>query len=121
MTHTILTAAALAFALLSASPLYAAIPADIQEAAEQGDATTQADLGWRYGTGEGVKQDDVEAIKWYRKAADQGDANAQFNLGVMYYDGKGVKQDNAEAIKWFQKAADQGDTDALALLQKLKQ
>ena len=34
--------------------------------------------------GQGVPQDDAEAIKWYRMAAEQGDAGAQFNLGIRY-------------------------------------
>jgi TPR repeat protein len=33
-----------------------------------------------YDNGEGVLQDYVEAVKWYRLTADQGDANAQANL-----------------------------------------
>jgi TPR repeat protein len=37
-----------------------------------------------YDNGEGVLQDDKEAIKWYQKAAEQGHASAQFSLGVMY-------------------------------------
>ncbi|WP_314879189.1 tetratricopeptide repeat protein, partial [Haemophilus parahaemolyticus] len=61
--------------------------------AEQGDASTQFNLGVMYAKGRGVKQDDVEAVKWYRQAAEQGDAEAQFNLGVMYAKGRGVKQD----------------------------
>jgi len=40
-----------------------------------------------YANGYGVIEDDVEAVKWYRKAADQGDATAQYNLGVMYKNG----------------------------------
>ena len=34
--------------------------------------------------GRALRQDDKEAVKWYRKAAEQGDADAQYNLGVMY-------------------------------------
>jgi TPR repeat protein len=30
-----------------------------------------------YATGQGVPQDHVEAVKWYRKAAEQGYAKAQ--------------------------------------------
>jgi TPR repeat protein len=61
-----------------------------------------------YANGKGVKQDDAEAVRWYRKAAEQGNAKAQFNLGVMYDLGKGVKQDDAEAVKWYRKAAFSG-------------
>jgi TPR repeat protein len=62
-----------------------------------------------YQNGEGVSQDYVEAMKWYRLAADQGYAKAQYKLGVMYQNGEGVSQDYAEAMKWYRLAADQGD------------
>lgn len=45
--------------------------------AEQGDARAQANLGYMYSHGQGVLQDYVEAVRWYRKAADQGDATGQ--------------------------------------------
>ena len=38
---------------------------------------------WMYENGEGVKQDDREAAKWYRKAAEQGNADAQKALEQM--------------------------------------
>jgi uncharacterized protein len=38
--------------------------------------------------GQGVPQDDAQAVAWYRKAAEQGYAAAQVNLGVMYANGK---------------------------------
>jgi TPR repeat protein len=80
--------------------------------AEQGNATAQYNLGFMYNNGEGVPQDDAEAVKWYRLAAEQGNAGAQKNLGVMYQIGKGVPQDDAEAVKWYRLAAEQGDADA---------
>ena len=76
--------------------------------AEQGDAKAQFNLGLMYGNGRGVKQDDFEAVKWYRKAAEQGDADAQVNLGSAYSAGRGVKQDDFKAVKWFKKAAENG-------------
>lgn len=39
---------------------------------EQGQAEGQSNLGILYDLGQGVKQDYVEAAKWYRKAAEQG-------------------------------------------------
>ena len=76
--------------------------------AEQGDASTQFNLGVMYAKGRGVKQDDVEAVKWYRQAEEQGYVKAQFNLGLMYENGRGVKQDYFEAVKWYRQAAEQG-------------
>ena len=52
---------------------------DFQEtlqAAEQGNAQAQFNLGWMYANGEGVRQDPVQAVQWYRKAAEQGLGNA---------------------------------------------
>ena len=65
-----------------------------------------------YADGEGVPEDDAEAVRWYRLAADQGLANAQYNLGVMYADGEGVPEDDAEAVRWYRLAADQGLANA---------
>ncbi|WP_314342962.1 tetratricopeptide repeat protein [Haemophilus parahaemolyticus] len=76
--------------------------------AEQGDAKAQFNLGNMYLNGRGVKQDDFEAVKWYRKAAEQGDAEAQANLGSAYTAGRGVRQDDTEAVKWVTKAAENG-------------
>jgi uncharacterized protein len=47
------------------------------QAAEQGDATSQYSLGRLYHLGQGVSQDYVQAVAWYRKAAEQGDENAR--------------------------------------------
>jgi TPR repeat protein len=82
------------------------------KAAEQGDAAAQWSLGYRYDHGEGVTQNDAEAVKWYRKAAEQGNTYAQCNLGISYADGKGVAKNEAEAVKWLRKAAEQGYNDA---------
>ena len=56
-----------------------------------------------------MKQDLVEAVKWYRLAADQGQCLMHnTDLGVCYYNGYGVKKDFAEAVKWYRLAAEQG-------------
>ncbi len=41
-----------------------------KEAAEQGKAEAQFDLGWMYQKGEDVPQDNATAVKWYRRAAE---------------------------------------------------
>jgi hypothetical protein len=60
--------------------------------AEQGNAFAQADLGLMYAQGQGVAQDDAQALVWLNKAADKGFAPAQFSLGWMYRNGHGVAQ-----------------------------
>ena len=77
--------------------------------AEKGDVTAQLQLGFKYANGEGVPENDAEAVRWYRLAADQGDARGQYALGFMYDYGEGVAQDLAEAVKWYRLAAEQGD------------
>ena len=77
-------------------------------AAEAGDADAQYSLGLSYQDGDGVRQDDVEAVRWFRLAASQGHAVAQHNLGLAYANGTGVLKDDADAVQWFRRAADQG-------------
>ena len=66
-----------------------------------------------YANGEGVPENDVEAVKWYRKAAEQGDAGAQSNLGSMYAKGDGVAEDKLNAYVWWSVAKAQGDPSAI--------
>ena len=65
-----------------------------------------------YDTGEGVPQDDAEAVRWYRLGAEQGNVSAQNNLGVMYVNGKGVPQDFVYAHLWWNLAAANGNETA---------
>ena len=87
-------------------------PTETRRLAEQGDADAQFNLGVMYANGEGVPQDDAEAVRWYRLSADQGNAFAQYDLGVMYAIGLGVPQDDAEARALYRLAADQGYASA---------
>ena len=80
--------------------------------AEQGDANAQYNLGNMYIYGNGVPENDVEAVKWHRLAAAQGHAGAQFNLGIHHTNGKGVAQNHMEAVKWYRLAAAQGLANA---------
>ena len=68
--------------------------------AESGDKIEQNNLGVMYTNGEGVPEDDKQAVQWYRKSAEQGYADAQFNLGTRYSHGEGVPEDDNEAFKW---------------------
>jgi uncharacterized protein len=69
-----------------------------------------------YDQGQGVAQNDAEAMKWYRLAADQGLAVAQFGLAAHYASGEGVPQNDAEVMKWLRLAADQGYDSAQFIL-----
>ena len=78
--------------------------------AERGSASAQFSLGVIYATGDGVPEDDAEAVRWLRLAAEQGHSIAQSNLGVMYGDDDGIPEDDVEAVRWYRLAAEQGNS-----------
>jgi TPR repeat protein len=81
---------------------------DLAAAALAGDAEAQFDLAVAYDYGDGVRKDDGEAARWYRRAAEQGHPSAQNDLGYLYETGEGVGPDMAEAVRWYRRAAGQG-------------
>lgn len=81
--------------------------------AEDGNALAQFNLGVMYRQGQGVAQDDKEAVAWWSKAAEQGHVEAQDNLGLRYARGQGVTQDWVQADKWFTIAAASGNETAM--------
>jgi TPR repeat protein len=50
--------------------------------------------------GNGVKKNEAEAVKWFRKAAEQGHVASQNLLALRYHNGDGTKKDYTEAVKW---------------------
>ena len=69
-----------------------------------------------YDNGEGIPENDAEAVKWYRKAADQGYAKAQYNLGVMYCSGDGVPENDVKFMIYAKKS---GNEEYQRVLNKL--
>ena len=92
---------------------------ELEELASAGDKHAQLDLGSRYTHGQGVRQDDNEAVWWYKLAADQGLAEAQSQLGWCYEHGRGVLQNYTAAATWYRQGADQGLAAAQARLGNL--
>ncbi len=81
---------------------------DLRTWAERGDADAQFELGLRMITGEGVKKNEAEGVKFIEQAAKQKHLRAQFVLGSLYEEGAGVKKDEAKSVEWYRKAADNG-------------
>jgi TPR repeat protein len=81
-------------------------------AAQKGNDSAQFELGLCYHNGDGVPQDDKEAIKWFLFAARQGNAQAQFYLGCACVSGEGIQKDIESAYAWFAAAAAQGHQKA---------
>ena len=59
----------------------------LKEAADQGNALGQFNLGECYSQARGVEQDQKEAVRWYKEAAEKGVDHAQISLGVCYTHG----------------------------------
>jgi hypothetical protein len=83
--------------------------ASLRKVAESGDPAAQFALGARYATGEEVKQDYTEAVRWFTLAADRGHIIAQATLGAYYWAGRGVAQDLTKAYFWSVLAQAGGD------------
>ena len=73
-----------------------------------------------YARGQGVKQDDAQAAKWFHLAARRGDAKAQLSLGVMYDVGRGVAQNPVVACAWYSLALENGEAIAQWALETTK-
>src|SRR5262245_32152890 len=83
---------------------YAAAFAEWQPLAEAGDAVAQFHLALLYWNGEGVAQNDSDAVEWSRKAAAQGHVDAEAFLGTIYLTGRSIPRDCDQAVRWLTKA-----------------
>ncbi|MDE6001114.1 MAG: SEL1-like repeat protein, partial [Clostridia bacterium] len=83
----------------------------LTEAAEQGYAKAQCELGTYYCE----QKNFTEAVKWFSLAGSQY-AKASSALGKMYLNGSGVKKDLQKAIVLFENAAKCGDPEAYLYL-----
>ncbi len=84
-----------------------------KQACEHGNIADCYNLGIITARGEdGVKQDDVKAVEFFKKACDGDYAKGCHELGKIYYAGRGVQQDNEKALKLFNKACDGGSIRA---------
>jgi hypothetical protein len=72
--------------------------------AESGDVAAQLLVGSIYDYGQGVPQDDAEAVKWYERAAAKGSAKGQFQAGAVYARSPQIK-DPVQGYKWLTIAA----------------
>lgn len=89
---------------------------DTLSRAERGDAEAQFHLGQSFYSGIGARQDDNEALRWFRQAASQNHPQALYELGMMHMRGHGVLQDNEKAHSLLLKSAELGDSEAMNAL-----
>ncbi len=86
---------------------------EVEEAARQGDAGAQFQLGELYFQNTGIPPE--EASRWFGKAAEQGHAGAQYFLGI-YFLNAGGGEVSRQAIQCFQRSARQGYMPAQRIL-----
>ncbi|MEO5350611.1 MAG: sel1 repeat family protein [Magnetococcus sp. YQC-3] len=77
------------------------------QAAQQGDAVAQTNLGAMYLHGVGVRRNLNKAYFWFQRAAEQEEGLAQFNMGVLCQEGQGTARDDQKAVEWFRRVASQ--------------
>lgn len=94
-------------------------------AAELGSESAMFDIAGMLRHGTGVRKDEDEAVKWYKRVTEEGTEfapYAMYNIGMIYFDRSKVdpqidedlmKQNQKEAYKWIDMAAQTGDPDAL--------
>ena len=76
--------------------------------AESGHSAAQYNIGVMHEWGNGVPQDNSQALKWYKRSAELSHKDAQNNLGALYSKGEGTEQNFVEALKWFLISAENG-------------
>ncbi len=84
--------------------------------AAAGNSTAQFRLGMLHYMGQGVPEDERQAVFYWKKAASQGSADAMFHLGSAYLFGnqaaRTVPDPDREAATWYFQAASAGHADA---------
>ena len=75
-------------------------------------------LGCLYKNGQGVYQDDREAIKCFHSAALLGDDEAMVQLVDYYEQGFYINRDEIKIIYWLKEASKLGNTQAKERLKK---
>ncbi len=88
----------------------------LESGAKQDITVAIHELGRKYFSGLGVKQDYVKALELFRRSAAKGYPRSLHNIGCHYLNGLGIKKNGVEAAKWFTKAADKGYANSSYLL-----
>ena len=75
--------------------------------AAKGNTTALINLANLFQQGQGVTEDQKQAMSLVRKAAELGDARAQYELGMAYEKGHVIDRDISAAAEWLRKSAEQ--------------
>lgn len=84
--------------------------------ANSGNTLAQYRLGMLHYQGDGVPEDEKQAVFWWKKAASQGHVESMFQLGSAYLFGvqaaRTVADPDREAASWYFQAASAGHAEA---------
>ena len=81
---------------------------ELKVLAANGDPVAYKNIGNRYLDGDGVTQDYLLAMDWYKRSLFNDYPNGIHNIGYLYDWGLGVEKDKHLARAWYQKSADLG-------------
>lgn len=88
----------------------------VRKHASEGDASAQLRLGSLYYHGQGIAEDELAAINWWKKAAAGGNTEAMYQIAHAYLFGttaaKSVAEPDREAAIWCFKAASANHAEA---------
>lgn len=79
--------------------------------AAKGNTTALINLANLFQQGQGVTEDQKQAMGYVERAANLGDARAQYELGIAYEKGTVLERDIEKAASWLKKSAEQDDSD----------
>lgn len=92
---------------------------ELDRRAQAGDAACQFQLGYLYANGKGVRQDDREAVHWYRQSALNGYPDGLIAMAEAFDLGRGVSK-NPIAAYALAKAAVTTKPEAVVVANQLK-
>lgn len=87
--------------------------------AQEGDTRAMIEVGLLFLNGNGVEQDDAQALFWINQAANARVPFAQYVLGFMTQHGRGMPADPVAAVVLYEQAANEGIIPAQTALGNL--
>ena len=88
-------------------------PIELRQAAANGNARAQFEVGAIFTEGRALEKNLEEAARWYERSAAQGFVPAQYRLGNLYEMGSGVEKNLEQARLWYQRSAEAGHRMAM--------
>ncbi|WP_421781248.1 tetratricopeptide repeat protein [Kiloniella litopenaei] len=95
---------------------YTEIAPNYERACAKGDGLSCFNLGGKFLQGNGVRQDDREAVKLFTKACDNDEPLGCTALGWMLEKGRGISKDPIHASKLYNQGCNAGVSDGCFFL-----